>query len=97
MNTTICNAIQARAVIQFHYDGGLRVVEPHCHGISRRGKEVLRAYQVQGHSRSGKTVDWKLFEVSKISGLQETGQVFPQNRPGYNPDDRGMRTVHCHV
>jgi hypothetical protein len=97
MNTVICAAIKARAVVQFYYDGGLRTVEPHCHGISRAGKEVLRAYQTAGYSKSGNPVGWKLFEVAKISRLQTLSQTFTKNRPMYNPNDRGMRQVHCHV
>ena len=97
MNTVICAAIKARAVVQFHYDGGLRTVEPYCHGISRAGEEVLRAYQTAGYSKSGNPVGWKLFEVAKISRLQTPSQTFTKNRPMYNPNDRGMRQVHCHV
>ena len=97
MNTAICDAISKRAVIQFYYDGGTRTVEPHCHGTSTAGNEVLRGYQSGGYSESGKQVEWKLFDVSKISSLSQTGNTFPQNRPFYNPTDKAMSVVHCHV
>ncbi len=97
MNTMICAAIKARSVVQFYYDGGLRTVEPHCHGISRAGKELLRAYQTAGYSKSGNPVPWRLFEVAKITGLQTLSQTFTKNRPKYNPNDRSMQQVHCHV
>ena len=97
MNTAICAAIRNRAVVQFHYNGGLRQVEPHCHGISTAGNEVLRGYQTGGYSSSGNPVGWKLYVVTGISGLQQTGETFPTDRPDYNPDDRGMSSVHCHV
>ena len=48
MNTAICAAIKNRAVVEFYYNGGLRTVEPHCHGISTAGNEVLRGYQTGG-------------------------------------------------
>lgn len=64
MNAGICAAIRSRAVLQFSYDGGIRTVEPHCHGISRADNEVLRAWQTGGYSESGEPVGWKLFEVS---------------------------------
>jgi hypothetical protein len=54
----------------------VRIVEPHCHGISRTGKEVLRGYQTGGFSSSGRAVGWRLFEVWKTSGLQRTGEIF---------------------
>lgn len=97
MNKMICDAISKREIIQFFYDGGLRIVEPHCHGISTAGNEVLRGYQSEGFSESGKPVEWKLFDVSKISSLSNTGKIFTQNRPYYNPQDKGMKIIHCHV
>lgn len=97
MNTAICAAIRARAVLNFHYDGGRRTVEPHCHGMSRADNEVLRGYQTAGYSKSGKPTTWKLFEVSEITGLTQTGATFTTNRPGYDPDDEHMTTVHCRV
>jgi len=50
MNLEICAAIRTRSVIQFYYDGGLRTVEPHCHGVSKDGNELLRGYQTGGYS-----------------------------------------------
>ena len=97
MNSLICNAISRRAVIIFHYHGGSRTVEPHCHGISTAGNEVLRGYQTGGYSESGNPVGWKLFEVSDMQNIQITGGTFGQNRPHYNPNDKGMQVVHCHV
>ena len=97
MNANICEAIRSREVIRFYYDGGIRIVEPHCHGISLAGHEVLRGYQSGGYSQSGRPAAWKLFEVAKISSLQRTGDIFATNRSGYNPNDKGMTQVHCHV
>ena len=97
MNATICAAIRDRDVLRFSYSGGTREVEPHCHGISRAGNEVLRAYQTGGYSESGKTVGWKLFEVSRITGITRTGETFASNRPGYNPNDTQMSEIYCHV
>lgn len=95
MNVTICEAIKKRMVIRFYYDGGIRIVEPHCHGIRADGTEVLRAYQIGGHSKSGHPVGWKLIELGKISGLQHEDTTFTNNRPGYNPSDQSMSSIHC--
>jgi hypothetical protein len=97
MNTEICAAIRDRAIVQFHYNGGLRTVEPHCHGVSKDGNELLRGYQTEGYSQSGNPVGWKLFSVSKISSLQQTGEGFSSNRPDYNPNDRAMKSICCRV
>jgi len=97
MNANICSAISSRAVITFHYKGGVRVVEPHCHGISTAGNEIFRAWQVSGYSESGEPTGWKIFSIARISTIIFTGQVFTSNRPDYNPNDLGMSSVHCHV
>ncbi|HUL01176.1 MAG TPA: hypothetical protein VLX29_10005 [Nitrospirota bacterium] len=97
MNSAICNAIRSRMVIRFYYDGGIRVVEPHSHGISTDGHEVLRAYQIGGYSESGQHVGWKLISINKIYGIQPEGTTFVANRHGYEPNDNCMSTIHCAV
>lgn len=97
MNQTICAAIGSRKMLQFYYDGGTRVVEPYCHGISTAGNELLRAYQVSGFSQSENPVGWKLFEVGKISSLSILDRMFTGARPEYNPNDRVMSTIYCRV
>ncbi len=97
MNTTICAAIHSKCLLRFYYDGGYRTVEPHCHGISSAGNEVLRAYQTAGHSESGSPVEWKLFRVSGMSNLAVTDEPFRGVRPGYNPNDSAMASICCHL
>lgn len=97
MNTAICAAIANRAIVQFTYDGGTRTVEPHAHGTSTAGNEVLRGFQTDGVSRSGEPVGWKLYTAAKMSAFRQTGQTFSSNRLGYNPNDEAMAVVHCHV
>jgi len=97
MNTLICDAIALRQLIRFNYDGGYRIVEPFCYGMGTAGNELLRAYQVEGYSKSGRPVGWKLFRVSQITGLSTTGQYFTDIRPGYNPQDSAMKTIFCRV
>jgi predicted nucleotidyltransferase len=96
-NRAICNAIKKKAVIQFKYANELRIVEPQCHGISTAGKEVMRGFQTGGRSRSRRSVAEKLFEISKITGLKETGETFSNPGPNYNPNDQAMIYVHCRL
>lgn len=97
MNPQICQAIGDRAVIRFMYDNRLRVVEPHAHGTSTAGNEVLRGYQITGESSSRTPPFWSLFSASRITGLTLTGDTFDTNGPDYNPHDSAMAPVHCHV
>ncbi|BCS55390.1 hypothetical protein [Geobacter sp. SVR] len=97
LESAICKAIGKRAVLRFTYNGYLRIVEPQSHGISTAGKEVLRGVQTGGGSASGPSLFGKLFEVGKMAGLGETGAVFAGPGIGFNPDDKGMIYVHCHL
>ena len=97
MQSTICRAIQERRLLEFSYDGGPRVVEPHCHGVSTAGNDVLRAYQVGGVSSSGKPEGWRLFELGKMSGARQAEETFLGTRPDYDAADRAMSRVHCHL
>ena len=97
MNMDICEAIRTRAILRFTYKGLPRIVMPHAHGISERGNEVLRGVQIGGESESGKMFFGKLWTVAEMNELEETGEKFSDPGPGYNPDDKGMREVHCHL
>lgn len=97
VNSAICEAIRKKAVLQFIYKGRLRIVEPQAHGISTAGKEVLRGVQVGGESETPATSFGKLFEVARMTDLRETGETFAGPGRGYNPGDRGMSYVHCHL
>lgn len=69
MNQAICQAIEEMRLLEFTYRGHHRVVEPHTHGIDRKGRESLSAYQVSGTSGSGGVPDWRLFRTSGITFL----------------------------
>lgn len=72
----ICSAIRSKQMLQFNYEDSTRVVEPYCYGQSKAGNEVLRAYQIKGHSKSGNPVGWKLFRASKMENIMVTDEYF---------------------
>lgn len=96
MNDLICGAIRSRSVIAFDYDHSRRIVEPHCHGISVSGKELIRGYQIgevipaDGHL-------WRLFDVSKMLNLTVLPEHFVAPRAGYNPADEKIARIHCNL
>jgi hypothetical protein len=96
-NLALCEAIEKKAVIEFNYKGTLRIVEPQCHGTSTAGNEVLRGFQTKNYGKPSESPSNKLFEVSKISGLKQTGKTFSKPGPHYNPNDKAMSYVHCHL
>lgn len=97
MNHTVYQATAARRLLEFHYDGGRRTVESYCHGVNANGRDLLRAYQVSGFSRSGSPTGWRLFDLGKISGLVVLDGTVTGGRPGYNPSDSDMTMIYCRV
>ena len=97
MADRVCDAILKRSVIEFNYDGGVRIVEPHCHGFSSAGKEVVLAYQIDGYSKSGDSSGWRLYEVAKITDLSFADAIFPIDRPGFDPQRSNLSYIHCCV
>jgi hypothetical protein len=70
-------AIRLRLLVHLRYDWGHRVVEPHVYGLTREGHELLRAFQVGGHSESGRRFGWKLFRVDEIENVHLPGDRAP--------------------
>ena len=96
MDSQICDAINNRNLLEFYYDGGARIVEPHCYGITKSGNEALRAYQVGGYSSSG-SMGWKMFELSKSRNLKVLDENFSSPRQGYKKGDKSMRKIYCEL
>lgn len=96
MNRTICTAIENQQLIEFYYEGGNRVVEPHCHGITTKGNQGLRAYQVSGYSSTGK-MGWKMFDLSKASSITILDDTFSGPRSDYKRGDKGMSRIFCEI
>jgi hypothetical protein len=93
----ICEAIRKKLLLEFRYGGLPRVVEPYVNGISNRGTEVLRAVQVGGSSNSGGFGYGKLWTVDEITALRITTESFPADDPNYDPEDSGMKSIHCRI
>lgn len=93
----VCEAIRRRLLIEFEYNGLHRVVAPYCHGISTRNNETLRGVQVHGATRDGRLGFGKFWTISKIRNLRLRDEAFLPNDRNYNPDDKGMKQIHCRV
>jgi hypothetical protein len=93
----ICDAIRARRMLEFDYDGRHRVVQPYCHGFTRKGAETLRAVQVNADSRSGGRGFGKLWTVAKMQNLRVAVATFEPDDPDYNPNDSALSEIHCNV
>lgn len=96
MNTDIIAAIGNLNVIEFYYEGELRVVEPHCYGETTAGNEGLRAYQTDGYSSTGK-FGWKMYDMGKADDVAITDQTFDGPRDGYKRGDKGMSRIYAEL
>ncbi len=95
---TIMDAIrQHRALLVDYYEPrGDRRVEPHACGVSQRGNEVVRVYQVSGPSQSGQRVNyWKMMRLNRIRGLEVLDDTLDRPRPRYQPGDKDMVTIYA--
>ena len=96
MDPQICDAIENKRHLAFNYNGLPREIEPHAHGISSKGKEIVRGYQTGGQSSSG-SLEWRLWDVAKMESLRVCQSTFATRRPGYVRGDSQMQPVHCEL
>lgn len=96
MNREIIEVIENQHVIELYYEGELRVIEPHCYGLTTAGNEGLRAYQTAGYSSSGK-LGWKLYDLGKADDISITPARFAGPRPGYQAGDKGMSKIYAEL
>lgn len=95
MKKEIVNAIANQNLLEFEYEGYSRVVEPHCYGLTTKGNEAIRAYQVDGYSSSGR-MGWKLYDLSKADNFEILDDVF-ETRDDYKQGDKGMSEIFVEI
>ena len=97
MNTQVCDAVRARRLLRFVYEGYERIVEPHVYGINTQNHEMLSAYIVGGWSASRPESGWRNYLVREMHDLQVLAEGFAGPRAGYNPADDAFRQVYCRL
>jgi len=78
-------AIETEQAVTFYYNRTSRVVEPYVLGLSSEGNPLLRGFQTDGESLSGKGPGWRVYQVVKIEGLELFGEYFSPERFDYDP------------
>ena len=97
MNVVVCDAIRARRLLRFIYDGYERVVEPHLYGVNSAGHEALSAYLVRGWSASDTSPGWRMYLADQMRDTAALADSFAGPRPGFNPEDSRMTRIYCRV
>lgn len=84
---------KAALCLSLEYGGLTRLVEVHAVGKSRAGHRLMRVWQVDGGSRSGQPVGWKLMRVDEARNLSISEQRSQAPRDGYRRGDRAMLRI----
>jgi len=63
-------------LVVFLYDGSDRLVAPFVIGVSSEGNPLLRGYQLEGNSRSGKGEGWRVFQIREMEKLENFQEFF---------------------
>ena len=73
---TIFAAMDWPQLIIFNYDGSDRVVAPFVVGVSSEGNPLMRGYQLEGVSKSGKAEGWRVFQIMKMEKVENHQDFF---------------------
>lgn len=96
MNTTICDAIRDGEIVEFDYDGMVRIVEPFVYGLNTAGVQVLKGYQIGGYQKElDNSYSWVTFEVDQIGTIKFIGKKFTTRRDGYEKQSEDIGTLYC--
>jgi hypothetical protein len=87
----IINAIENYNLIRVWYVPGSRIVEPQALGRSADRNQLMRAFQTEGASSSGKGAHWTIFRVDQIRSLEVLTAKFHRPRSDYKRGDAAMR------
>ena len=94
---TLRKAIHTRRCVELRYDGFRRLVEVHAYGVTHKGHEVLRVWQVSGGSVHDEEVGWKLLRLDETSGVSLAPETSQAPRKGYRKGDTAMLVINCQV
>ncbi len=79
----IVQAIKELRLLEFYYEGGTRVVEPHQLATNEANHLALSAYRVRGYSASHNEPPWREYLASRMTQIRVLDENFSGSRPGY--------------
>lgn len=96
MNTTICDAIRDGEIIEFEYEGMIRIVEPFVYGTDSTGAPILRGYQIGGfNTENDNSYTWDTYKVDLMGTVKFIGKKFEEHRAGFDSDDETFTSIFC--
>ena len=86
-------AVLGRNLVEFYYEGGTKVIEPHMVAHNMNGHILLNGWFVRGDQKFGEE-GWQDYMLVGISQLKILPETFAKARFGYNPlDDRKFANI----
>lgn len=81
----IIEALEWTRLLIFEYSGFSRVVAPFVVGLSSDLNALMRGYQLEGVSKSGKGAGWRVFQVMKMERVDSHGEFFKPEEFDFDP------------
>jgi len=81
----ILDAMDSMQLLVFRYGASDRVAAPFVVGISLEGNPLMRAYQLEGESKSGKGEGWRVFQVQMMGDLMNHHDFFDPEDFDFDP------------
>lgn len=72
----ILDVMQWPKVIVFMYGESDRIVAPFVLGVSSEGNPLMRGYQLEGTSKSGKGPGWRVYQIIKMDDIEDHNEFF---------------------
>lgn len=96
MNPIICEAINEQRLLSLWWEGGERIVQPHAYGINARDNEMLRCWQIDGYSKSGRVPGWKPLLTEEAHSFTILEDTFEPHRQ-YRQNDKHMTEIFAQI
>jgi hypothetical protein len=79
-------AVFGKNLVEFCYEGGIKVIEPHMVAHNMTGHILLNGWFAKGDKKFGEE-GWQNYMLAGISNLKILPDTFAKARFGYNPFD----------
>lgn len=97
LDMNICQAIEAKRLLELRYHNHVRLVEPYVHGQGKQGEEYLRCFQLLGDCVAGKHAGWKLLKITEVMIIHMLEIEFTPRWLEYKRGDRAMSIIYCQL
>lgn len=95
--SALSDAIKAKNIIRFSYNGNKLIVEPHMLAVEKRLKrKILIAWFIDGHNKNrlkNPNIRWSVYHLRKIKNIEIAEEHFKHSRALGNVDKIHINNV----